>query len=223
MNDLFVIMVTYQRLDHFKRTLNSLFHSCPRSTRIVIIDNHSTEPGYCEYFQELKSTAPGAVSLSILSLEKNLGWGAAMNEGLKVFPEWKNYKYLLESNNDVEYEPDWFDRAREYMEGHPMIGILGLWKHPHHGVRSELGDGLVIKDDMPATAWFFRTRDLVDFLPFPEKGPTKKRGGNGEDVDFRDKVQNHYMRWICGTKHDLAHHMDGYDTEQLGQENQAYS
>jgi hypothetical protein len=97
-----------------------------------------------------------------------------------------------------------------------------LWQHPYHHARETLGDGVVIKDDMPATAWFFRSKDLQEFLPFPEHGPTKTRGGNGEDTAFRDKVQNKLGRWIAWPGVDLAHHLDGYDIPDLGKENTAY-
>jgi len=122
----------------------------------------------------------------------------------------------------VTYEPDWFEKAKAIMEAHAEIGILGLWKHPYHGVRMTLPDGVIIKDDMPATAWFFRAKDLQSFLPFPEHGACRTRGGNGEDTAFRDKVQNKLGRWIAAPAVDLAHHMDGYDIPDLGKVNPAY-
>ncbi len=220
MKPVFVIMVTYRRFEQFKATVESLLPTLPRFSTLAIINNGNDQETY-NYMVKL-ATAPGAVKIKLLDAGGNNGWGSAMNEGLDLFPEWKDYQYVLESNNDVTYTPGWAEKAVAMMEAHPEIGILGLFKHPYHGVRQELPDGLVIKDDMPATAWFMRSMDLQAFLPFPEHGPCNTRGGNGEDVGFRMKVQETLGRWICGMKEDLAHHMDGYDIPDLGKPNPAY-
>jgi len=223
MKPLFVILVTYRRLDEFKRTVESILPTLPYGSMLLIVDNNSPDEGYYQYLQHVAITAPSAVRIEVLILPTNDGWGAAMNEGLRVYPAWKDYEFVLESNNDVEYDANWFVRAQNAMTAYPEIGILGGFKHPYHGVRVTLPDGLVIKDDMPACAWFMRSKDLAEFLPFPEHGPCKTRGGNGEDVGFRDKVQNKLGRWIAGMEPDWAHHIDGYDIPELGKENPAYS
>lgn len=224
---LFVILVTYRRFDHFKRTVESLLSTLPSGSRLFVVFNDPTDKQSIDWFDRMKRdafTAPSAVDMDYLEMGKNKGWGHAMNVGLESalrYPNlWKDYEYVLESNNDVEYELDWFDRAKEKMGAHPEIGILGLWKHPHHGVRREVGD-LLIKDNMPAIAWLFRSKDLQEFLPFKERGACKTRGGNGEDTDMVLTVQDK-GRWVCGLKDDLAHHLDGYDIPDLGKENPAY-
>ena len=222
MKPLFVILVTYRRLAEFRRTVESLLPTLPEGSVLLIVDNNSPDEGYYEYLQHVAITAPGAVRVEVFIRPTNDGWGAAMNEGLTVYKEWRDYEFVLESNNDVEYDANWFERALNMMTAHPQIGILGGFKHPYHGTRKVLSDGLVIKDDMPACAWFMRSRDLAEFLPFPEHGPCKTRGGNGEDVGFRDKVQNKLGRWVCGMEPDWAKHIDGYDIPDLGKPNPAY-
>ncbi len=217
MKPLFVMLVTYKRFEHFKQTLESLLPTLPQGSTVGIVDNGDDGLVY-DYLQHF--TAPSAVTLKCLFTGKNEGWGAAMNEGLRMYPEWKEYEYFLESNNDVTYEPEWFLCAKDIMESYPNIGILGLWEHINHGTR-ETRLGIKIKDNMPACAWLFRSKDLEQFLPFPEKGPCKTRGGNGEDGDMVEKVHAK-GRWVCASRPDLAHHMDGYDAADLGKENAAY-
>lgn len=223
MKPIFAIIVTFRRLEHFKKTADSLLATLPRGSRLVIVDNASPEEEVHTHVRHLVDTHPpgSPVTVQALMLDKNVGWGAAMNEGLGTH-NWQTFEYVLESNNDVDYEPNWAERAQKLMTQWKLIGILGLWAHPYHGVRGTLLDGTMIKDDMPATAWFFRSKDLAEFLPFPEHGACKTRGGNGEDVAFRDRVQNKFQRWICAPKTDLAHHMDGYDIPDLGKPNEAY-
>lgn len=219
MKPLFAVIVTYRRFDHFRRTIESLAPTLPAGSKLIVLNN-----GYdAETTQYMRGfTAPSAVDFEYVPLEENKGWAAAMNKAFLYFPEWEGYEYVLESNNDVEYESEWFEKARSVMEGHPEIGILGLWKHPHHGTQRKLDDGLLIKDNMPATAWLFRSRDLEEFLPFKERGACKTRGGNGEDTDMVLKVQGS-DKWVCGMDVDLAHHLDGYDTQDLGKPNAAYN
>lgn len=225
MKPVFVIMVTYRRFDNFKQTVESLVPTLPRGSELVIVYNmegkHESDEQYSNYFRnDLIQSFPNC-NVRILDTGTNEGWGSSMNEGLRLYHEWKDFEYVLETNNDVTYDPDWLSSAVACMQEHPKIGILGLWAHPYHGVRS-YEHGCVVKDDMPATAWFFRSKDLMEFGPFPEHGPCKTRGGNGEDTGFRDRVQNKFNRWIAWPGRDLAHHMDGYDLPDLGKENAAY-
>lgn len=220
MKNLFVIIVTFRRFEHFRRTIESLLPTLPEGSVVRVIYNtegrHPDDEKYDAYFKELFARTD---IVHVLNTGANGGWGASMNEGLALY-QFNDYEYVLESNNDVKYEPDWFGKARALMEGNGELGILGLWSHPHHGVRERRGD-LVVKDNMPATAWFFRAKDLQAFLPFRENGACKTRGGNGEDTDMVIKVQG-MGRWVGGPSADLAHHMDGYDSEDLGKPNAAY-
>ena len=228
MKPVFAIIVTYKRFEHFKNTVESLLPTLPAGSRLFVVNNDSSDHQTIEYLEQLSTTLPSGVDFDFMTMSMNGGWGASVNAGLArnggvtITQDWRNYEYVLESNNDVIYEPGWFEKTKELMEAHAEIGIFGLFKHPYHGTRKVLSDGLVIKDDMPATAWVMRSKDLSEFLPFPEHGPCKTRGGNGEDVAFRDKVQNAHGRWICGMETDWAHHMDGYDIPDLGKENPAY-
>lgn len=216
MKPVLVVLVTYKRLNFLKDTLDSLMPTLPVGSHFIIVNNDKEQDTWDYLNQFARDHWPHVA----LIFRNNDGWGTAMNDAFKSFPEWGNFEYVLESNNDVAYDADWCAKAQAMMEAHPEIGILGLNKHPNHGVRSTHGDGLVIKDDMPATAWFFRSRDLAQFLPFPEKGATNTRGGNGEDSDMVAKVHA-AGKWVCGLKDDLAHHTDEYNAD-LGKVNPAY-
>lgn len=209
MKPLFVILVSYRRLDMLKRTMESLLPTLPTGSQMLIVDNNSPEPEVRAYLNNLARNPQVRVHYT-----DNKGWAHAVNTGLDRYSfMWKDFEYVLESNNDVEYKPNWWPRAKELMETYPQIGILGLWKSIHHGLRKQFPDGLMIKDNMPACAWLFRSKDLEGFLPFPEKGPTKQRGGNGEDCDVVGNVQA-TGKWVCGVHPDLATHLDGYDNPE---------
>lgn len=225
MKPVFAIIISYQRLEMLKKTIESLSPTLPEGSMIAIHDNHSNED-VRTYLKELTETWNNKkVRVRVVLHGENMGWGRAMNYTLSsgFFREWKDFEYVLESNNDVTYEPDWCAKAQMMLDMNPDIGILGLWKHPHHGEidrRSNEMFKVVIKDNMPATAWFFRSRILGEVLPYPERGPCNTRGGNGEDSEFVEKVKARgYL--VAGPEPDLAHHMDGYD-DNLGRANSAY-
>lgn len=218
MKPVFAIIVTYRRFEFFKQTVESLLPTLPKGSRLLIVDNYSNDAETYRYLVNLGQRDVG-VTVHALLLDKNEGWGAAMNEALRLYPVWREYDYVLESNNDITYASDWCERAQAMMENHSRIGVLGLWKHANHGTLETVGN-LVVKDQMPACAWLFRSADLAKFLPFPEKGPTNLRGGIGEDTAMCDKIR-HAGYWVCGLREDIAQHMDGYDTE-AGKENKAY-
>lgn len=219
-------MVTYRRFEQFKTTIESLMPTLPRGSSFAIVYNTEgktpDDERYYKYFvQIVKMGYQAGVDVNILDTGGNEGWGDSMNEGLHLYQQWKEFEYVLETNNDVTYEPNWCAQAQTLMETYAPIGILGLWSHPYHGLREQRPD-IIIKDDMPATAWFMRSKDLETFLPFPEHGACKTNGGNGEDVGFRDKVQNKLHRWIAAPVKDLAHHIDGYNIPNLGKVNPEY-
>ncbi len=211
-------MVTYRRFDAFVKTYESLMQSVPEGSKICIIHNedekHESDAQYMEFFQHTPK------NVHALFTGMNEGWGSSMNEGLALYSDWNEYEYVLESNNDVTYEPDWFEKSKALMQKYPKVGLLGLWRHIHHGTIHHYGD-ILIRDNAPAVSWLFRSADLQHFLPFPEKGSTKIAGGNGEDVDFVHKVQA--MGFDIGAPaEDLSHHLDGYNLTRMGQENPAY-
>lgn len=215
MKPLFVILINYRRPDHLFKTVSSLLPSLPPGSKVVIYDNNSPEQEIHDYLYSIASD-----QVKVILADKNEGWGIAMNEGLRVHPEWKDYEYVLESNNDVLYGANWFAEAKAIMERHADIGLLGLWKHIHHGTLETRAD-VLIRDNSPAVSWLFRSKDLEKFLPFPEHGPTKITGGNGEDVGFTHKVIDAGFK-IGAPKEDLSVHLDGYNEGKLGTENALY-
>lgn len=227
MKNVIVYLVTFRRFEFFKRTVESLMETLPLGSNICVAYNtegrHEDDQKYQDYFADLFKRFPISESntpfVQVLDTGTNEGWGASMNELIGLY-SFEGYEYVLESNNDVEYVVGWFDKAKALMCKYHKIGILGLWSHVHHGIKEDLGD-LLIKDNMPATCWLFRPVDLQAILPFKERGVCKTRGGNGEDTEMVIKTQARGL-WVCGTKPDLAHHMDGYDVHDLGKPNEAY-
>ena len=195
-----IIIVVWNRLDHTMKTINSLLRTVPKA-KLFIYDNASTEKGLYPYYETLLDS-------KITIGNKNVGWGKAVNEAYEDVTCYDD-DYILLSNNDVEYSDGWYDKAIALYEKYPKIGVLGLWKHKNHGVMQDYGD-LVTKDQMPGTCWLMKPAVLKDIGTFVEHGPCLTKGGNGEDVDYCLRADKKDY-WVAGPKEDLAIHLDGYE------------
>lgn len=206
MKKLTVIVTVFNRLDYTKRTLDSLFATCPSNTQYIIVDNNSEGEQMREYLGGLEDLNKH----SIHRLNQNLGWGGAVNFGLEIAAAkgCMNDGYILVSNNDVVYGPGWYEKLCFLYDKYPKIGILGAWKHTAHGVLEDRFD-MVVKDQMPAVGWLLTTENIKLIGKFPEKGPCATKGGNGEDVEYCIRCAQAGLL-VCGPKDDVADHIDGY-------------
>uniref|UniRef100_A0A7C3SRG9 Glycosyltransferase n=1 Tax=Dictyoglomus turgidum TaxID=513050 RepID=A0A7C3SRG9_9BACT len=203
-----VVLVTFNRLDFTKQTIDSFIKTSPPDFEMIIVDNASTESGFQEYLTELEKDK----RIKVIRNKTNLGWGAAVNIGLKYcHTEW-----ILLSNNDVIYKEGWFEKCIQAYQDFSEIGVLGLWKHPFaHTTLFEKERGrtkLVVRDLMPAVAWFMKKEVIKKVGKFFEAGPcvnpdgTPRRGGCGEDTDYNLRVSQIGL-WNCGLKEDVAVHI----------------
>lgn len=199
MKPLTIIVITYNRLEYTRRTINSLIATAP-TAKIIIYDNASTDEGVIQAIKDYGMTQ----DVTVIFGEKNLGWAGAVNEAMKDV----DTEFVLISNNDVEYHNGWYNELLSLYEKYPQVGIMGVWKHTAHGISKDHGD-LLEKDDMPAVGWLMKKSVIDEIGPIPERGPCSTKGGNGEDSNYVNMVRmNGY--WIAAPKEDVAIHIDGY-------------
>jgi GT2 family glycosyltransferase len=98
------------------------FASLVRHTRkpweLVVIDNGSTD-GSAAYLAGVQDTAP--VPVTIVSNARNLGFPAAVNQGLRV----ARGEYLILLNNDVVVTDAWLDQLVALVDSRPDMGLAG--------------------------------------------------------------------------------------------------
>lgn len=200
-----IILTTFNRLDYTKRTIASLISSgaAAQAERFIIVDNRSTEEGFQDFLKDMYAFAG---NITVIHRARNDGWGMAVNDALGV----SRAPYVLLSNNDVEYTPDFAAKMLEMMEAHPEIGLLGVWRHTAHSAVQTHHEGKFIEyTDVPAVGWMLSKKAMMQVGLVSEHGPCFTKGGNGEDSDYVRRMKE--AGFLVGVPEvDLAVHIDGY-------------
>ncbi len=113
--DLSIITVNY----NVKEFLQNLIHSIHKaagslSYEIIIVDNASSD-GSVDFITEKFPEA------KLISNDKNLGFGKANNQGLKI----AKGNYILLINPDAIVSEDTFTKMISFFESHPAVGLAG--------------------------------------------------------------------------------------------------
>ncbi len=116
-------MITYNRLEYTKKTLECLNKTTKVPNYLIVIDNASTD-GTQEWLKEMKKK--GNIDNYILNPENyypgkacNIAW----EQGLKEYPE---ATHLMRTDNDFVFLQGWDKKAEEYFDKIENLGQLGL-------------------------------------------------------------------------------------------------
>lgn len=96
-----IITLNYNQNEYTLACINSLLKSTYDAFKVLLIDNGSSE----ENFKNLSKEAPADDRLSIIRLEKNIGYVGGVNHGLKLASE-GGADYFLVMNNDTLIDPE---------------------------------------------------------------------------------------------------------------------
>jgi GT2 family glycosyltransferase len=119
MYDICITLVATNELEQFKRMLPSLMEDIQESdlnTKIVIIDNHSTD-GTKAW------VAAQYPDITYIEQPKNLGFGRSHNRGMQS----TDAKYYFVLNPDTMFEPKqaMLRKMYDYMEANDHVGMIG--------------------------------------------------------------------------------------------------
>lgn len=126
--NLLVCLITYNRLEYTKKTLESIRNTLFVPFRIIVVDNNSTD-GTREWLE--------ANEENFIINDKNYYPGKACNIGWETGLEEYDATHLMRCDNDMVFEEHWGQLAEEYFEAIPLLGQLGL---DHSALNSFNGD-----------------------------------------------------------------------------------
>lgn len=115
---LLICLITYNRLEYTKRTLESLKKTIDVPYYLIISDNNSTD-GSLEWLK--------TQGIHLIQNDENMYPGYACNRGwangILNYPE---ATHLMRCDNDMEFAKNWASKAEEYFRAMPPLGQLGL-------------------------------------------------------------------------------------------------
>ena len=121
MQDIAIIIVTYNSWNHLPNCLDSLKTAIAHvSAKVIIVDNASTDGTP----SNITENYPWC---HLISCEVNGGYSRGNNFGLKAagFPESTDFRHALLLNPDTELPEDAIVRLLDYIDGQTDIGVLG--------------------------------------------------------------------------------------------------
>jgi GT2 family glycosyltransferase len=119
------MMVTYNRLELTRQTLDNLFKVTNYPFRLIVVDNNSSDDtlAYLRYYlSNVKSEF--FVDHKIIPLQKNLGIARGRNIALLNCES--SDKYLSTIDNDVLLPDGWLKNCISVIEADPKYGMVGV-------------------------------------------------------------------------------------------------
>ena len=109
---LLVIIVSYNTKDITLSCINSVEKYSPQDTRIIVVDNNSTDGS---------PEALNKTSIILINNDQNLGFSKAVNQGIKL----SKGEYVLILNSDTKVKRDSINRLIEFAENNGDCGAVG--------------------------------------------------------------------------------------------------
>lgn len=119
-----LMMVTYNRLDLTKKTVDHLRKSIKSETDFVIVDNGSKD-GTIEYLKELTHNG----NIHLIFNEENRGIAIGRNQSLKKAVE-LGTDWFVTLDNDVEMPEGWLEESIDILSNSPGYGMIGVNMEP---------------------------------------------------------------------------------------------
>ncbi|HBV97887.1 MAG TPA: hypothetical protein DEF36_12690 [Desulfotomaculum sp.] len=202
-----MVIPCLDQVEYTRQCVESIFENTPEPFELIFINNGSKD-GTGQYLQKL---AGKHKNISIISNPKNLGYGAACNQGMKS----AGGRYVLLLNNDTVVTEGWLARmlaAGDCIEGVGIVGprsnsVSGAQRIPSvpyrdlDGMRRFARERAVLN-----AARGFTTNRLIGFCMLVKKEVLDRIGGfdpcfglgNFEDDDLclRARIAG-FKLWVC--------------------------
>jgi len=205
MQDIDIIVVTYNRLEFTKKTLESIFSRTKLPYRLIVIDNASTD-GTREFLNKLGNE--GKIDQVIFN-DKNVGLENAWNQGLELVES----PLFVTTDNDCiapDLDPCWLERLVDLMNNHIEFAAIALRPQVLIGVGNIFSEDVeVVENNVCGGSYRIMDLDRVKEVG----GWTDKFENNGrgnEEHDVCGKLRNNGYK-VGYAKEIFTYHQFGED------------
>lgn len=119
-----LMMVTYNRLELTKKTLDSIFSTIHIPYNLVIIDNGSTD-GSIEFIKELVNKKSDINIITKFNKE-NKGIAIGRNQAMKIAVDELKSDWLCTIDNDVVLFDGWAEECIDILKSNPRYAAIGV-------------------------------------------------------------------------------------------------
>ena len=134
-----------EKPEFLRESLNSVFTQTRSADEVVVVKDGPLTPELDAIICNFKKEH---AELRIVSLEKNMGLGIALNKGINAC----SYDYVARMDSDDICFPQRFEKQIGYLEKHPDIDALGCWTQEF--TENERNEKILMAKKMfPVTAW----------------------------------------------------------------------
>lgn len=109
------VIVTYNRIDHLKRSIKNYTHQTLLPDRILVVNNASTD-GTFEFLEGWKHKNEGVIK-QVIHLPENSGGSGGFYTGLKQMQEYEDIDWIWVADDDAYPALDAFEKAKQFIEG----------------------------------------------------------------------------------------------------------
>lgn len=116
-----IVVLTWNRADLLRPCIESILKHTDVPSRVMVVDNASTDPEAVAYLNELKKH-PGTalVHLEVIQRANNDGFGQGMNDGMSR----TSAPWICLANNDILVTEGWLSEMIRVASDNPQIGLL---------------------------------------------------------------------------------------------------
>jgi len=176
--DIGIVIVSYNVRHFLERCLQSIDNACksPLKVEIWVVDNASVD-GTARMVQEHFS------HVHFIGNENNVGFSTANNQAIRQMDS----KYVLLLNPDTIIEEDTLMKCFDFMEQHPVAGVMG--------VRMIDGAGKFLPESKRSVPNLWNSFCKLFFLSdmFPES-----RRFSGYNLGYLPEMETNKIEVLCG-------------------------
>ncbi len=111
------VIVTYNRIDHLKKTLKLYTDQSLVPCRIIVVDNHSND-GTIEFLKDWEKDQITSTKKEVVYLPENMGGSGGFYHGLKLMQDHDDVEWIWVADDDAYPMLDAFENAGKFLEEH---------------------------------------------------------------------------------------------------------
>lgn len=111
------VIVTYNRIEHLRKTIKLYSEQTVVPKRIVVVDNHSTD-GTPDFLKIWLSEAEAGILKEVIYLQENIGGSGGFYTGLKQMQDHDDIDWIWVADDDAYPELDAFEKAESFISEH---------------------------------------------------------------------------------------------------------